>query len=170
MLTSGRQGFARINRRHWPTSSRASSPPHRRCVAHPCLFIFRIHLAPPANASRLDASPRERSLTRSLPPTLQDHGFVHINTPILTASDCEGAGEMFKVSSGASPEEFFGHPVFLTVSGQLHLETASWYGRDSYMRPYARAHTHIHANARGEPRRAGQEMERGGRHLLGSRC
>lgn len=44
---------------------------------------------------------------------------VQVNSPILTASDCEGAGEAFKI---AGSEEFFGKPVYLTVSSQLHLE------------------------------------------------
>lgn len=53
------------------------------------------------------------------------HEFVQINTPILTSHDCEGGGEVFKVtpaSSSASSEEFFKKPVYLTVSGQLHAE------------------------------------------------
>ncbi len=57
-----------------------------------------------------------------------EHGFFHIHTPIITASDCEGAGEMFRVTtlkqgSNAKPEDdFFGKPAFLTVSGQLQAE------------------------------------------------
>jgi asparaginyl-tRNA synthetase len=59
----------------------------------------------------------------------QERGFFYIHTPIITASDCEGAGEMFRVTtlpqgSTAKPEEdFFGKPSFLTVSGQLEAET-----------------------------------------------
>jgi asparaginyl-tRNA synthetase len=55
--------------------------------------------------------------------------FVYVHTPIITASDCEGAGEMFRVTtlkpdSAAKPEaDFFGKPTFLTVSGQLEGET-----------------------------------------------
>lgn len=65
----------------------------------------------------------------------QDEGFLHIHTPIITASDCEGAGEMFRVSTldGNKPpknqegsidysQDFFGKPSFLTVSGQLNAE------------------------------------------------
>ncbi len=60
-----------------------------------------------------------------------DRGFNYINTPIITASDCEGAGAMFHVtthdpfSAGAKDpaEDFFGKPAFLTVSGQLEAET-----------------------------------------------
>lgn len=57
----------------------------------------------------------------------RDHGFHHVHTPILTGSDCEGAGELFHV--GATGEdgkpdmtEFFGKPCRLTVSGQLEAE------------------------------------------------
>ena len=62
-------------------------------------------------------------------------GFVYVNTPIITASDCEGAGEMFRVSTldPADPpktedgaidytKDFFGKPASLTVSGQLEGE------------------------------------------------
>ncbi|RKP23326.1 asparaginyl-tRNA synthetase [Syncephalis pseudoplumigaleata] len=49
----------------------------------------------------------------------QEHDFLQINTPILTAHDCEGGGEVFRVVGSG---EFFGRPVYLTVSGQLHLE------------------------------------------------
>jgi asparaginyl-tRNA synthetase len=62
----------------------------------------------------------------------QENGFLYIHTPIVTASDCEGAGEMFKVTTldMENPpknkdgevdykEDFFDKPTFLTVSGQL---------------------------------------------------
>jgi asparaginyl-tRNA synthetase len=65
----------------------------------------------------------------------QDRGFLWIHTPIITGSDCEGAGEMFRVSSlnlDAVPrtpqqqvdfsQDFFGKPAYLTVSGQLEAE------------------------------------------------
>jgi asparaginyl-tRNA synthetase len=50
----------------------------------------------------------------------QERGFLWIHTPIITASDAEGAGEMFEVRAGDEP--FFGKPAFLTVSGQLAVE------------------------------------------------
>lgn len=50
----------------------------------------------------------------------QERGFLYLHTPLITLSDCEGAGEMFAVSSGK--EDFFGKPAFLTVSGQLNAE------------------------------------------------
>ena len=65
-----------------------------------------------------------------------EHGFYWIHTPILTASDAEGAGELFRVSTldlanlprtpdGAVDysQDFFGKPAFLTVSGQLNIES-----------------------------------------------
>ena len=64
----------------------------------------------------------------------QDRDFLYLHAPIITASDAEGAGEMFRVSTldpAAMPrgvdgvdhgEDFFGRPTFLTVSGQLNAE------------------------------------------------
>ncbi|WP_017652700.1 asparagine--tRNA ligase [Fortiea contorta] len=65
----------------------------------------------------------------------QERGFLWIHTPIITASDCEGAGELFSVSSldlkniPRTPnqavdysQDFFGKPTYLTVSGQLEAE------------------------------------------------
>ncbi len=59
----------------------------------------------------------------------QERDFIYVHTPIITASDCEGAGEMFRVTSlKGDPDEnaaadFFGKPAYLTVSGQLEAET-----------------------------------------------
>lgn len=65
----------------------------------------------------------------------QERDFVYIHTPIITSSDCEGAGEMFQVTTlnldkvgrdGKPPkytDDFFEKPTFLTVSGQLDVET-----------------------------------------------
>jgi asparaginyl-tRNA synthetase len=59
----------------------------------------------------------------------QQRDFVYVHTPIITASDCEGAGEMFRVTvlKGNIDEkpqaDFFGKPAYLTVSGQLEGET-----------------------------------------------
>lgn len=65
----------------------------------------------------------------------QERNFVYIHTPIITANDCEGAGEMFQVTTldmDKPPmkdgkvdfsQDFFGKKVSLTVSGQLHEET-----------------------------------------------
>lgn len=55
----------------------------------------------------------------------QKRGFHYVHTPIITTSDCEGAGELFQLTTPSldSQEEFFGRPAFLTVSGQLEAET-----------------------------------------------
>ena len=66
----------------------------------------------------------------------QDRGFVYVNTPLITGSDCEGAGEMFKVTTiGYSDkyknaeeyyaDDFFGKKAGLSVSGQLEGEVAA---------------------------------------------
>jgi len=65
----------------------------------------------------------------------QSNGFLYVNSPLITGSDCEGAGEMFRVTTldvekpprGLDgkvnfAEDFFGQPSFLTVSGQLNAE------------------------------------------------
>ena len=52
--------------------------------------------------------------------------FIEFHTPIITVSDCEGAGSLFRVSGGggdaAESGDFFGRPAYLTVSGQLQAE------------------------------------------------
>lgn len=56
----------------------------------------------------------------------QERGFVHVHTPIITANDCEGAGEMFRVTvldnANNETKDFFGKRTGLTVSGQLEAE------------------------------------------------
>lgn len=55
----------------------------------------------------------------------QGRGFLYIQTPIITGSDCEGGGEMFRVTTlekANPPEDFFGKSSYLTVSGQLEAE------------------------------------------------
>ncbi|MCI9392120.1 MAG: asparagine--tRNA ligase, partial [Oscillospiraceae bacterium] len=75
----------------------------------------------------------------------QDRGFVYVHTPIITASDCEGAGEMFQVTTldMANPprtsggqidysQDFFGKRANLTVSGQLNAENFAMAFGDVY--------------------------------------
>lgn len=74
-------------------------------------------------------------LAQAIHTFFQDRGFVYVHTPIITASDCEGAGEMFQVTTldldkikGNKEEidyseDFFGKKTNLTVSGQLSVET-----------------------------------------------
>ncbi|MDE3045879.1 MAG: asparagine--tRNA ligase [Verrucomicrobiota bacterium] len=55
----------------------------------------------------------------------QQQGFLYIHTPIITGSDCEGGGEMFRVTTIENTDyakDFFGKPAYLTVSGQLEGE------------------------------------------------
>jgi asparaginyl-tRNA synthetase len=58
------------------------------------------------------------------------NGFIWVNTPIITASDCEGAGQLFRVSTLDTisrdtnyADDFFGAQTYLTVSGQLNVES-----------------------------------------------
>lgn len=92
------------------------------------------HLRPRANT--FNAVFRVRSLlAHAIHSFFQERGFVYVHTPIITGSDCEGAGEMFKVTtfdlynipkneSGKVDysRDFFGHETNLTVSGQLAVE------------------------------------------------
>ncbi len=80
---------------------------------------------------------RVRSIVASaIHQFFQDRHYVYVNTPLITASDCEGAGEMFQVTTiGYSDEyksreeyyanDFFGKKAGLSVSGQLEGETAA---------------------------------------------
>lgn len=92
------------------------------------------HLRPRTNT--FGAIARIRSgLSFAIHKFFHDRGFVYIHTPIITASDCEGAGAMFRVTTldlanpPRTPEgqvdfeqDFFGKPANLTVSGQLEGE------------------------------------------------
>jgi asparaginyl-tRNA synthetase len=91
---------------------------------HSFEFLREIsHLRPRTNA--LGAVGRVRSrLSYAVHQFFQERGFVQVHTPIITTSDCEGAGEMFQVTTGkqGKDEHFFGRPAGLTVSGQLQAE------------------------------------------------
>ncbi|GAA0860631.1 MULTISPECIES: asparagine--tRNA ligase [Clostridium] len=102
------------------------------------------HLRPRSNA--FSAVFRVRSVAAyAIHKFFQDKGFVYTNTPLLTGSDCEGAGEMFRVTTfdldnvpmteeGAVDysKDFFGKETNLTVSGQLNAETFALAFRDVY--------------------------------------
>ena len=92
------------------------------------------HLRPRTNT--FQAVFRVRSLTAyAIHKFFQERDFVYVHTPLITGSDCEGAGEMFQVTTmdlndvpkkdGAVDfsQDFFGKPTNLTVSGQLNGET-----------------------------------------------
>jgi asparaginyl-tRNA synthetase len=120
---------------HYPLAPKRHSNEYLREVAH---------LRPRTNTFGAVARVRH-ALSQAIHRFFHERGFLWVHTPIITASDCEGAGEMFRVSTldktnegaGAdgdkahdkshdksrSAREFFGQPTFLTVSGQLALET-----------------------------------------------
>src|SRR6185312_7148646 len=70
------------------------------------------------------------TLARAIHAFFQDRGFIHLHAPVISASDAEGAGSMFTVTTldptagkpGDFAEDFFGKHAFLTVSGQLEAE------------------------------------------------
>ncbi|MFM8325022.1 MAG: asparagine--tRNA ligase, partial [Pirellulaceae bacterium] len=91
------------------------------------------HLRPRTNTISAVARVRNR-ISYSTHQFFQDNGFFYIHTPIITASDCEGAGQMFRVTTLPMDklpmadgrvdysQDFFGRSAFLTVSGQLEGE------------------------------------------------
>ena len=102
------------------------------------------HLRPRTNL--FSAAFRVRSVAaHAIHCFFQDRGFVYVHTPIITASDCEGAGEMFQVTTldMANPprtpggqidysQDFFGKRANLTVSGQLNAENFAMAFGDVY--------------------------------------
>lgn len=92
------------------------------------------HLRPRTNTFGAVARVRNE-VSRSIHNFFQSRGFVYVHSPIITASDCEGAGQMFRVTTldlDSLPrkedatidfeQDFFGRPTNLTVSGQLEAE------------------------------------------------
>src|SRR5947209_19596304 len=93
------------------------------------------HLRPRTNTFGAIARLRNQ-VCRSIHDFFQEQGFLYIHSPIITASDCEGAGALFRVSTidPAEPpkaeggkgvdytKDFFHKPAYLTVSGQLQVE------------------------------------------------
>lgn len=107
---------------HYPIAKKRHTFEYLRTVAH---------LRPRTNT--FGAISRVRNaIAMAVHGCLQERGFQWVNTPIITASDCEGAGELFRVSTlefvnRDKPvdfsEDFFGEETFLTVSGQLNVES-----------------------------------------------
>src|SRR4030095_14448526 len=95
---------------------------------HTMEFLRTIaHLRPRSNL--FGAVFRTRSkLAFAVHQFFQERDFMYVHTPIITASDCEGAGEMLRVNALTGniyeqPQtDFFGRPTYLTVSGQLEGE------------------------------------------------
>lgn len=102
------------------------------------------HLRPRTNT--FQAVFRIRSMAAyAIHQFFQERGFVYVHTPLITASDCEGVGEMFQVTTldlNNIPkdkeekvdftQDFFGKPTNLTVSGQLNAETFAQAFRNTY--------------------------------------
>ena len=110
----------------YPLQPKRHSPEYLRTIAH---------LRPRANT--YNAVFRVRSVAAfALHRFFNENGFVYVHTPLITGSDCEGAGEMFRVTTldPKNPpltedgevdfsQDFFGKHTGLTVSGQLNVET-----------------------------------------------
>ena len=102
------------------------------------------HLRPRANL--FQCAFRVRSVAaQAIHRFFHDMGYLYVHTPLITGSDCEGAGEMFRVTTldaDAQPmtdegkvdfsKDFFGKPVSLTVSGQLNAEIFAMAFRNVY--------------------------------------
>src|SRR3954452_11643877 len=94
------------------------------------------HLRPRTNTFGAIARLRHR-VSKTIHDFFDEQGFVYVHTPIITASDCEGAGALFRVTTidpDKAPKldgktdytkDFFHKPAFLTVSGQLQVESFS---------------------------------------------
>src|SRR5436190_6731955 len=104
--------------------------------AHSLEFLREVaHLRPRTNV--IGAATRVRhTIAKAIHGFFDAQGFFWVNTPIITASDAEGAGSLFRVSTldfanlPRTPEgkvdfaqDFFGREAFLTVSGQLNVES-----------------------------------------------
>jgi asparaginyl-tRNA synthetase len=94
----------------------------------------KAHLRPRSNTFGAVARVRN-CVCRSIHEFFQERGFLYVHPPIITGSDCEGAGQMFRVTTLdllKAPrneagqvdfsKDFFGRPTYLTVSGQLEAE------------------------------------------------
>ncbi|MCF0116710.1 MAG: asparagine--tRNA ligase [Bacilli bacterium] len=100
---------------------------------HSFEFLREIaHLRPRANT--FNAVFRVRSvLSMAIHEFFQSQGFVYVHSPIITGNDAEGAGECFRVVTDLKkPDDFFGKPASLSVSGQLQVEAFALTYRDVY--------------------------------------
>lgn len=103
----------------YPLQKKGHSPEFLRSIAH---------LRPRTNLYGAVFRMRSR-MAYAVHRFFQERDFTYVHTPIITASDCEGAGEMFRVTTLADSDiskdaaDFFGKRAYLTVSGQLEGET-----------------------------------------------
>lgn len=121
---SGQKWELRARRIELLGEADASYPLQKK--GHTLEFLRTIaHLRPRSNLFGAVFRTRSR-LAFAVHKFFQERDFVYVHTPIITASDCEGAGEMFRVTTRNvtdKPEaDFFGKRTFLTVSGQLEGE------------------------------------------------
>ena len=108
----------------YPLQKKGHSPEFLREIAH---------LRPRTNLFGCVFRVRNR-LAQAIHEFFQKRDFIYIHSPIITTNDCEGAGELFRVTTldpGAAPmkdgkadydQDFFARPAYLTVSGQLEAE------------------------------------------------
>jgi len=121
--------FGGVDAKEYPLAKKSHGMEYLRSIAH---LRPRSHF--------IGAVARVRAaLAQATHEFFRDRGFLYVHTPLITAADCEGAGEMFQVTTllgdaekGDLPridkstvdysKDFFGKPAFLTVSGQLSVE------------------------------------------------
>jgi len=107
----------------YPLQKKRTSMEHLRTIAH---------LRPRTNTHQSVIRVRN-ALAWNIHRYFQERGFLWIHTPIITSSDCEGAGELFHLNTGTKdPNAFFGRPTYLTVSGQLEVECFAQSHTDVY--------------------------------------
>ncbi|GAU99583.1 hypothetical protein RvY_10560-1 [Ramazzottius varieornatus] len=101
-------------------------------TVHPDQYRQHLHLRP--RVERFASMMRVRSAAAiAIHEFFRENEFFLVHTPVLTTNDAEGGGEAFSVTvankekeKNKAEEEFFGSPASLTVSGQLHLESAAY--------------------------------------------
>jgi asparaginyl-tRNA synthetase len=103
----------------YPMQKKATSMEFLRTIAH---------LRPRSNTQQSVVRVRN-ALAWQIHRFFQERGFVWIHTPVITAADAEGAGEVFAI---AGSEEYFARQAYLTVSGQLEVECFAQSHTDVY--------------------------------------
>ena len=130
-------GTGRGQHRHCRRTADETYPLQKK--GHTPEFLREIaHLRPRSNLFSCVFRVRSR-LAFAVHQFFQERGFVYVHTPIITGSDCEGAGELFRVSTlasaaagGTTDGEIDLRRIFslgrliLTVSGQLEAEALAW--------------------------------------------
>jgi asparaginyl-tRNA synthetase len=125
-LVAGKIDIVGMSDDSYPLQKKGHTPEFLREIAH---------LRPRSNLFGCVFRVRNR-LAFAIHQFFQDRGFIYVHTPIITGSDCEGAGELFRVTAldcknpPRTPngeidyaKDFFARQTFLTVSGQLEVES-----------------------------------------------